>query len=163
VIPATVRHLPGTRKYPPTMIAAFGLAEELEPGVLSMGNAGVRTTHLTRLLPDGSDRMRTGDADKLTLGLPRGVPLVLAPVNDGLGLAITEGIEDGLSVFAATELGVWAAGSASLMPSLAEAVPPYVETITIYRHADTAGLRGADELTRGLHARGFEVRPRTVR
>ena len=66
-----------------------------------------------------------------TLGLPRGAPIVLAPVNDGLGLAITEGIEDGLSVYAATGLGVWAAGSAPLMPALADAVPNYVQCVTI--------------------------------
>ncbi len=50
------------------------------------------------------------------LGPNAGLPIVVAPVNDRLGLAIAEGIEDGLSVFVETGLGVWAAGSAGNMP-----------------------------------------------
>ena len=47
------------------------------------------------------------------IGRSTGAPIVLAPLTDALGLAITEGIEDALSVHEATGLGVWAAGSAS--------------------------------------------------
>jgi hypothetical protein len=56
------------------------------------------------------------DPAKIMLGPMSGLPIVLAPVNDSLGLAITEGIEDGLSVFEETGLRVWAAGSAGNMP-----------------------------------------------
>ena len=48
---------------------------------------------------------------------------MLAPMNDLLGLAITEGVEDALSIHAATGLGAWAAGAASRLPALADAVP----------------------------------------
>jgi hypothetical protein len=156
-IPATIRHLPSTTKFAHAMIGAFGFPKETEPGVLTIGRASVRATHLTRLLPDGSDRLRD-EGSKLTPGLPRGVPIVLAPINDGLGLAITEGIEDGLSVYAATGLGVWSAGSAPFMPALSSVVPDYVECVTIYGHDDETGRRGSDGLMHGLVARGIEVR-----
>ena len=42
-------------------------------------------------------------------------------------LAITEGIEDRLTVHEATGLGAWAAGSASRMPALAYVLPGYIE------------------------------------
>jgi hypothetical protein len=71
--------------------------------------AVVRGVHLTRLTPDG--RKAPIDPVKIMLGECGGKPIVLAPINAGLGLAITEGIEDGLSVFEETGLGVWAAGS----------------------------------------------------
>jgi hypothetical protein len=155
-IPATIRHLPSTTKFAPAMISAFGFPQEAEPGVLTIDRASVRATHLTRLRRDGSDRLRNAEA-KLTPGLARGVPIVLAPINDGLSLAITEGIEDGLSVYAATGLGVWAAGSASFMSALSSVVPDYVESVTIYRHDDEDGRRGARDLAQGLYARDIEV------
>ena len=94
------------------MIAAIGLAEEPEPGVLAIRDNAVRAVHLTRLTPDGRGKAGTA-ADKVTIGQGSvGTPIVLAPPNDLLGLAITEGIEDGLSVHAATGMGARAAGSA---------------------------------------------------
>ena len=78
--------------------------------------------HITRLTPDGGKAPI--DPAKIMLGPMSGLPIVLAPGNDGLGLAITEGIEDGLSVFEETGLGVWAAGSAGNMPKIVAALPP---------------------------------------
>src|SRR5262245_52715621 len=86
-----------------------------------------------------------------------GQPVVVAPVNDLLGLAITEGIEDALSAHAATELGAWAAGCAGFMPSLAAAVPDYVESVTIFADPDQAGQRNARALADALIARNIEV------
>jgi hypothetical protein len=107
------------------MIAAFGFCEEPEPGVIDPP-AEVTGVHITRLTPDG--RKAAIDSEhpvKIMLGPMSGLPIVLAPVNDGLGLAITEGIEDGLNVFEATGLGVWVAGSAGNMPALAAALPSW--------------------------------------
>ena len=116
----------------------------------------VRGVHVTRLAPDGSDKAGT-DADKIMIGKSAGSPVVLAPANDLLGLAICEGIEDGLSVHEATGLGAWAAGSASRLAALAGAIPDYVDAVTIYAHADQAGEKGARELARILFCRGIEV------
>ena len=80
----------------------------------------------------------------------------MAPVNDGGGLAIGEGIETMLSVAEVTGLGAWAAGAASWMPALANRVPSYVEAVTVYAEADQGRLHAA-RLAERLNARGFEV------
>jgi Toprim domain len=157
-IPGTIRHLPARGDYGTAVIAAFGLVDEPEPGCIIMPKALLRGVHLTRLLPDGSDKAGT-EADKKMVGRSTGWPIIVAPPNDLLGLAITEGIEDALSVYVATGLGAWAAGSASRMPALAETIPAYVECVTIYAHDDDAGQgqRGALDLAQQLHGRGLEV------
>jgi hypothetical protein len=157
VLPAALGFLPARGEYPAAMIAAFGLAVELEPGVIAIGDSAIRGVHLTRLKPDGSAKAGT-DADKIMIGFSAGTPIVLAPVNDLCGLAITEGIEDALSTFMVTGLGSWAAGCASRMPALATAIPRYVETVTICAHSDEAGQRGAHRLADALRKRPFEVR-----
>jgi hypothetical protein len=82
----------------------------------------------------------------------------VAPPNDLLGLAITEGIEDALTAHEGTGLGTWAAGGATNMPVLAEAIPEYIEAVTIYAHADKCGQGGARKLEAALVRRGIEVR-----
>ncbi len=135
------------------MIAPYATASEPELDALAIADASVRAIHVTRLLPDGSGR-----TSKITLGKGApGSPIVIAPPNDLLGLAVTEGIEDALSVHAAAGLGVWAAGCAGFMPALADAVPSYIEHVTIFGDADEAGRRGASELTTRLRKRGFAV------
>jgi putative DNA primase/helicase len=130
-----------------------------------LGNPrNVSSVHLTLLRRDGSGKAEL-ETPKLTIGSPtikvgdemRGLPIVLAPPNDLLGLAITEGIEDALSVYVATGLGAWAAGSASFMPKLADTVPDYIEAVTIWAHPDPAGQKGARQLAQALLDRGIEV------
>jgi hypothetical protein len=150
-LPATVGYLPPRGVHGPAMIAAFGFPAEPEPGELYLDGTAVRGVHITRLAPDGSGKAGT-TADKIMMGIVRGSPIVLAPANDLGGLAITEGIEDGLSVFEATGLGVWVAGSAGFMPTLAEHVPAYVECVTIFSHDDEAGQTGARRLAEALQA-----------
>jgi hypothetical protein len=152
-IPATLGFLAASRNHPPSMIAAFGRADEPEPGQVAISDSAVRGVHLTHLLPDGSDRI-----GKITIGRgSAGSPIILFPPNDLLGLAIVEGIEDGLSVYAATGLGVWAAGTAGRLPALADTVPAYVECVTVLGHDDPAGRKGATELAQRLRARGVET------
>ncbi|MBV9982314.1 toprim domain-containing protein [Bradyrhizobium sp.] len=92
------------------------------------------------------------------VGAPRGYPIVLAPPADLCGLAITEGIEDALSVHEATGLGAWAAGAASLLPALAAVVPEWIECVTIMVDDDDAGRSNADTLAKRLDRRRFDVR-----
>jgi Toprim domain len=160
-LPATLGFLAARGKHPPAMIAAFGLATEVEPGVLIIADNAVRGVHLTRLLPDGSGKAMFDDPDenaKIMIGFSSGSPICLAPPNDLLGMAVTEGIEDGLSVHQDTGLGVWAAGSASRMPALADALPGYIDTTTVIAHDDPDGRRFAAGLTAGILARGMEAR-----
>jgi hypothetical protein len=131
----------------------------VEPGVIVITDDAVTGVHLTRLLPDGSGKAVFDDPDenaKIMIGFSAGSPIVLAPPNDLLGQAVTEGIEDGLSVRAGTGFGVWCAGCASRMPGLADAVPDWIDCITVYAHDDADGKRYAIELADALVARGFE-------
>jgi putative DNA primase/helicase len=154
-LPATLAFVRDYRGHP-ALVAAFALPDEPEPGTLAMPRR-VESVQLTFLKPDGS-----GKADvepcKITVGSPAALPLVLAPVNDLLGLAICEGVEDALSVAQATGLGAWASAGASRMPALADVVPRYVEAVTIYAHDEPAGRKGAEALANALVNRVKEVR-----
>lgn len=144
-LPGTLAFLPASREYAPAMLAAFGMARETLPGEIVIDDAAVRGVHLTSLKPDGSGKAGT-DRDKVMIGRSTGFPIVVAPINDGLGLAISEGIEDALSLHEATGLGSWAAGSASRLPALAERIPGYVESVSIASDDDDVGIKYADEL-----------------
>jgi len=155
-LPPTLAFLPpAKREHLPAMIAAFAMVDEPEPGQLGKPH-DVGSVHLTLLRADGSGKAEV-EPNKLVIGSPRGLPIILAPPNDLLGLAIAEGIEDTLTAHMATGLGAWAAGSASFMPRIADAVPDYIEVVTIYAHADQAGQDGAHKLAAALRARRIEV------
>ncbi len=154
-IPDTIGFLPPRGDHPPAMISAFGWPDEPEPGRLVLREEEVRGVHITRLAADGGAKV--GDPSKIIVGRCLGSPIVLSALNDNLGLAITEGIEDGLSIFESTGLGVWAAGAAGRMPALAQTVPQYVDAVSIIADADEAGQRGARELGSLLHHRGLRV------
>jgi hypothetical protein len=72
-------------------IAAFAVAEEMEPGVVAINDAAVRGIHLTKLKLDGSSKADT-ERNKIIIAGRVGSPIVLAPVNDLLGLAIGAGL-----------------------------------------------------------------------
>jgi hypothetical protein len=154
-LPRTIGFLPAKGGRPPCMISVVGTPNEAEPGVVEVDE--VAAVHLTKLAGDGRGKAGT-DADKIMIGSPRGVPIAVAAVNDGLGLIIAEGIEDALSAAEATGLGAWAAGSAPFLPYLATAVPDYVESVTCIVDDDKAGRRKSSELAERLEDRGFEVR-----
>jgi putative DNA primase/helicase len=147
---------PTKPKHHPAMIAAFGIPTESQPGVLD-DLRGVDAVHFTLLRADGSDKADVAKP-QFILGSPGRLPIVIAPPNDLLGLAVTEGIEDGLSVYQCTGLGVWVAGSAGMMPALARSIPGCIETVTIFGHADKNGQNGARKLAAALVRRGIEVR-----
>jgi hypothetical protein len=157
-LPPTLGFLPARDSYPPAMIAAFGMARETEPGELAIDVEAITGAHLTKLRPDGSGKAEiSGESAKLTIGIDNRMPIWLAAVNDGLGLVIAEGIEDGLSAYQATGLGAWAAGTASRMPALADVVPDYIESVTILIDDDATGEKNSTELAQRLVARGIEV------
>jgi hypothetical protein len=157
VIPATLAYLPPRGDQPHALIAAFGVATEPESGKLAITDAGVRAVQIIRLRSDGSGKADV-EPQKLIIGRGAlGSPVMLAPPNDLLGLAICEGIEDALSIHVATGLGAWASGGAGRMPALADAVPSYVECVSIFGDDDDAGRRSATSLAARLRTRGFEV------
>jgi len=155
-LPATLGFLPSLKpEHHPTLIAAFAVVDEPEPGVCGKPQ-NVSAVHLTLLKADGGGKAEV-EPNKIIIGSPRGLPIILAPPNDLMGLAITEGIEDALTAHQATGLGVWAAGSAGFMPKLAGAVPNFIAAVTIFGHPDEAGQDGARRLAVALRKRGVEV------
>lgn len=155
-LPSTLRYLKPRDHYPGAMVAAFGVAREDEPGMLSIASDEIAGIHLTRIRADGTGKAGT-ESDKIMVGSSAGSPIVLAPPNDLLGVAITEGIEDALSVHEVTGLGAWAAGAANRLPALAGAVPDHIDCLTILADPDEVGLRRASQLEKQLKQRGFEV------
>jgi putative DNA primase/helicase len=152
--PATLAYLPPTKPdHRPALIAAYGVLDEPEPSVLAEP-VNINAVHLILLKSDGSGKVDV-KPNKLTIGSPAGQPIVLAPVNDLLGLAITEGIEDALSLHAASGVGAWAAGGASHMPALAAAVPDYVDWFRVVADGDEAGRSNSFKLCRSLSDRGL--------
>jgi hypothetical protein len=157
VLPKTLAFLPPTKpEHHPVMIGAFGIPDEPEPGALGVPR-NIMSVHITLLKPDGSGKADV-EKPKLIVGSPGVLPIVLAPPNDLLGLAVTEGIEDGLSAHQVTGLGAWAAGSSGRVPKIAESIASYVECVTIYQDDDYAGEKGARGLATALSRRGIEVR-----
>jgi hypothetical protein len=157
ILPATLRYLPARNEYPPAMLACYGLPTEPEPGRIEITVDSVMGVQLTRLKPDGSGKAGT-DEDKKTIGRCRGVPIVLAPPNDLLALVIAEGIEDALSSYEANGWGAWAAGGCRRMPFLADAIPSYIEAVSILVDNDPDGESSALELADLVDRRGIEVR-----
>jgi phage/plasmid primase-like uncharacterized protein len=156
-IPATLGYLPARDPHPAAMVAAFGIADEPEPGIIVPPKV-VKGIHLTRLTADGEKAPNAAGKAKIMVGVCKGGPITISPPNDLLGLAVAEGIEDGLSVYQGTGLGIWAAGSGGFMPALAPLVPEYIETVTIFAHDDETGRGGAIGLATALKARGIDVR-----
>jgi hypothetical protein len=156
-IPETLGFLPARGKHGPAMIAAFGFAVEPEPGRLCIADHKVRGVHITRIRPDGSGKAGTPQ-DKIMVGASLGSPIVLAPANDLLGIAIGEGIEDVLTAHEITQLGGWAAGSASRLPALADAIPSYVSAVTVLVDDDVDGRKWASVFAGRAESRGIEVR-----
>jgi putative DNA primase/helicase len=161
-LPPTLGFLPAYKDRAPALIAAFALADEVEPGILDKPR-NAAAVHLVLLKSDGSgkafteDEVQQGKRNKITVGSPANLPIVIAPPNNLLGLAVTEGIEDGLTAYQATGLGVWAAGTGARMPALANVIPEYIEAVTIFAHADKTGRDGALALAEALVPRGIEV------
>ena len=161
-LPATLGYLPPRDEHPHAMIAAFGVPTEPKPGMLAIAEIAVRAVHLTRLAPDGRGKAVV-DKPKKVIASPRGSPIALAPPNDLLALAITEGIEDAMSVHQAMGWGAWAAGSAGFLPALAEAVPRCIEVVHVLVDDNSAGRRNSAELVRRLRERGFAAAPHLLR
>src|SRR5262245_37819112 len=86
-LPGTLGFLPARGEHPPALIAAFGLPTEPEPGLLTIAPNAVVGVHITRLRPDGSGKDEREPA-KIMIAKSAGWPIVLAPPNDGGGLAI---------------------------------------------------------------------------
>jgi putative DNA primase/helicase len=155
-IPRTLGYLPSRGAHAPALIAPFGIPVEVEPGELAIDDAAVRGIHLIRLKRDGLGKIDV--KPKISLGRGSlGSPIVAAPVNDSLTLAICEGLEDALSVHEAYGCGAWAAGGESRLPQLAESVPGYVARVVVYSDFNQSARDFARQLAARLKRRAFRV------
>jgi hypothetical protein len=156
LIPPTLAYLPSRGGHERALIAAFGIATEPEPGLLAIAAADVCAVQIIRLTVDGRKEDNAPDRpNKITVGRALGSPIIVAPPNDLLGMCVTEGIEDALSVHEATGLGAWASAGFGFMPALADAVPSYMDCVTVIGDDDDNGRRHATELGARLKARGI--------
>jgi hypothetical protein len=76
-LPAALGFLRPFKDYPPSLIAAFAMPEESEPGVLR-APLDIEAVQLIALKTDGSDKAAV-EIKKRTIGSPKGVPIVVAP------------------------------------------------------------------------------------
>jgi len=147
-IPSALRYVTGKHpsdgQFYPLMLAVAVLPED--PPKF----AGV---HRTFLQEDGLGKAPL-NPDKMTLGHIRGAVVPLAPL--GPKLAVSEGIETGLSVLQATGLPTWAAISAGGMQVLC--LPDGVQEVFIAADADKVGMKAAQAAARRWHAEGRIVR-----
>ncbi|MCA1444709.1 toprim domain-containing protein [Ensifer sp. IC4062] len=129
-LPPSMRFVGASARYPASVLMPF------------LDAAGrLKGLHLTRLNPDGSK------LDKRMLGTDTtGCPLVVAEPQGSSHLAISEGIEDALSLFQAVGVAAWASGSAGRMPALADRIPPWARQVTIVEDDDRPGQNAAREL-----------------
>ena len=149
-LPATMRFLPANGQHKASIITAFGLADGTDPSDLELED-DVTAVHLTKLDETGAK------LNKIMLGAVSGQPLCLAPLNDACGLAITEGIEDALSVHLATGLGAWAAGSARHLEKLSKVVSSFTQCVSVIADTDPVGRQSAKRLVQDLNELGFET------
>jgi putative DNA primase/helicase len=148
-IPISLRCVTG--KHPadggfhPIMLGAAGLP----------GNPNIVGVHRTFLRGDGSGKAPL-KPEKMSLGDLHGasVPLAYAPV--GSKVAVSEGIETGLSVLQATGLSTLAALSAGGLQALV--LPAGVQEVFIAADHDPVGLKAANAAAHRWYAEGKIVR-----
>jgi hypothetical protein len=109
--------------------------------------------HRTFLRPDGGGKADLPDA-KMSLGRVRGAAVRLASM--GSKLAVSEGIETGLSFMQATGIPTWAALSTGGMRTLI--LPPDVREVVIAADPDEQGLEAARAAATRWWAEGRKIR-----
>jgi hypothetical protein len=139
----TGRH-PSDEQLHPMMLAAAMLSAD-PPKIVGV--------HRTFLREDGSGKTSL-IPDKMSLGDLRGAGVPLSPL--GPKVAVSEGIETGLSVQQATGIPTYAALSAAGMQALI--LPAGVREVFIAADLDNVGMNAAHAAARRWHAEGRIVR-----
>ena len=114
----------------PAMVAA----------VMRWPGTDVTAIHRTYLLPDGSGKADVNPA-KMSLGPMAGGAVRLG--SPAAKMAISEGIEDGMTLLQETGMSVWAATSASAMRSIVLPELPMAAEVVICADPDPDGQRAA--------------------
>jgi putative DNA primase/helicase len=126
--------------------------------IISGADGAPVAVHRTYLARDGKGKAHI-KPNKMTLGPCRGGAVRLGELQAPGSLAITEGIETGLSVMQATGLPVWASLSADGMKAVK--LPPEATTVTLCADNDANGVgKAAAECARKRFLR--EGRPARI-
>jgi phage/plasmid primase-like uncharacterized protein len=121
--------------------------------VLEGDMSRIIAAHRTFLRHDGRGKADL-DPNKMSLGPCKSGAVPLAPA--GRLLAVTEGIETGLSCMQVTGIPTWAALSTGGVRGLV--LPSNVEEVIIAADPDIPGIRAAHEAARRWLAEGRQVR-----
>ena len=113
---------------------------------------GVQRTFLTQ---DGRKAASQDGKVKFSLGLVRGGAIHLGPAL-AMGMALTEGVEDALSLLEMGAPSAWAAAGAGMLPSVE--LPPAVRSVVIGADGDMAGQHAAAKAVEAFARGGREVR-----
>jgi hypothetical protein len=125
------------------LVGAVVLGGDMSSGV---------AVHRTFLRPDGLGKADL-DPDKMTLGRCKGGAVPLAPAAPIL--AVSEGIESGLSYMEGSGIGTWAATSANGIRNLI--LPEIVRHVVLAVDPDPVGLMAARSAARRWLAEGKQV------
>lgn len=147
--PLSLRYLANAKHTPTGLILPALLA-----AVTRWPDRRVVAIQRTFLQTDGQGKAPVTSA-RMTLGPAKEGATRLAPV--GAQLALSEGIEDALSVLQATGIPTWACLGATGLQSVILPPLPLVAQVTIFADADEAGEFAALNLARRLAAEGRQV------
>jgi phage/plasmid primase-like uncharacterized protein len=147
-IPISLRYVrgkhPSDEGFYPVMLAA----------AVQQGKPNIVGVHRTFLREDGSGKAQL-NPEKMSLGDVRGACVPLAPAAVGSKVAVSEGIETGLSVLQATGMLTLAAISAGGIQALI--LPAGLQEVFIAADHDPVGLKAANAAARRWHAEGRVV------
>lgn len=164
-IPSTIRYVASPDGYrAPTLIAAAGPAVETTEGGMAIEPHDVTGLIRIFLRHDGRGKADMRSA-KLSLGRINNNPVRLLPINDGLTLALCEGIEDTLSLAGPLGVGGWAVGGAGFFEAAATRIPAYVEAVILGEDENQAGHEGCNKAEKVIRSRTdwLAGRPPSVR
>ncbi len=146
-IPPSIRYLAAAKHKPTGLLLPAMVGGIQDPG------GRVVAIHRTFLSRDGTAKASVSEP-KMSLGPVAGGAVHLAKANGRL--AVSEGIETGLSVLQATGIPTWAALSATNMVNVI--LPPGIRDVILAPDGDEAGAMGAQQAARRFVQEGRAVR-----
>ena len=146
-IPPSLRYLAAAKHKPTGLILPAMVAGVQDP------DGRVVAVHRTFLSRDGTAKASVSEP-RMSLGPVAGGAVRLARANGRL--AVSEGIETGLSILQATGIPTWAALSATNMANVI--LPPDIRDVILGPDGDEAGATHAQQAARRLVDEGRTVR-----
>jgi DNA primase len=146
-VPPSLRYLAAAKHKPTGLVLPAMVAGVQGP------DGKVKAVHRTFLSRDGTAKASVSDP-RMSLGPVAGGAVRLAKVNGRL--AVSEGIETGLSILQATGTPTWAALSATNMANVI--LPPDIRDVILGPDGDKAGATNAQKAARRFVDEGRAVR-----